>query len=108
MMPSPPIMVPPVGKSGPLIKVMMSSSAISGFCMTAMQASITSRRLCGGISVANPAEMPLVPLTSRFGYREGTTTGSLAVLSKLSLNSTVRFSISRIISIAIGDSRASV
>ncbi|MNN15554.1 hypothetical protein D3C81_1286610 [compost metagenome] len=102
------MMIPPVGKSGPLTNKRISSNVISGFSIKAIQASITSRRLCGGISVANPAEIPLAPLTSRFGNRAGSTTGSFAVLSKLSLNGTVRFSMSRSSSIAIADRRASV
>jgi len=107
-MPSSPMMMPPVGKSGPGTMRISSSREMSGLSMTAMQASITSPRLWGGISVANPAEMPLAPFTSRFGKRDGSTTGSLVVLSKLSLKGTVSFSMSCSISSAIGDSRASV
>ena len=43
--------------------------------------SATSRRLCGGMLVAMPTAMPVVPLTSRFGMRAGRTTGSVLVPS---------------------------
>ena len=44
--------------------------------MKAMQPSITSPRLCGGMLVAMPTAMPPAPLTSRFGKRAGRTDGS--------------------------------
>ena len=45
--------------------------------MKAIVASIVSLRLCGGMLVAMPTAMPEAPLTSRFGKREGRTSGSL-------------------------------
>ena len=41
-----------------------------------MTASETSPRLCGGMFVAIPTAMPCDPFTSRFGNRDGSTTGS--------------------------------
>ena len=38
-------------------------------------------RLCGGMLVAMPTAMPVAPLTSRFGMRAGSTTGSVLVPS---------------------------
>ena len=52
------------------------STSISGSSMKAIVASITSRRLCGGMFVAIPTAMPEEPLTSRFGKRAGSTSGS--------------------------------
>ena len=43
-----------------------------------MAASITSPMLWGGTFVAIPTAMPWDPLTSRFGKRPGSTTGSCA------------------------------
>ena len=40
-------------------------------------APITSPRLCGGMFVAIPTAIPDEPLTSRFGNRDGSTSGSL-------------------------------
>ena len=42
-----------------------------------MSAVQTSPRLCGGMLVAIPTAMPVVPFTSRFGMRAGRTTGSV-------------------------------
>ena len=47
-----------------------------GSSMKATTASMTSRRLCGGMFVAMPTAIPDEPLTSRFGKRAGSTTGS--------------------------------
>ncbi len=66
----------PVGKSGPLTNSISSSGVASGWCSTWMAASITSPMLWGGTLVAMPTAMPCDPLTSRFGNREGRTTGS--------------------------------
>ena len=54
------------------------------------------------------AAMPFAPFTSKFGKRDGRTVGSSNVSSKLYTISTVSLSISRSISIAINDKRASV
>ena len=68
----------PVGKSGPFTNSISSSGVASGWCRTWMAASITSPMLCGGTLVAMPTAMPCDPLTSRFGKRAGSTTGSWA------------------------------
>ena len=75
-MPRAPLMMPAVGKSGPGRWRMRPSTVISGSSMKATQASITSRRLCGGMLVAIPTAMPEEPLMSRFGMRVGKTVGS--------------------------------
>ena len=54
-----------------------------------MQAAATSRRLCGGISVAMPTAIPEVPFSSRLGRRAGRNAGSSSVPSKLGVQSTV-------------------
>ena len=85
-MPLRPIMTPPVGK----------------------MPSMTSRMLWGGILVAIPTAMPLEPLMSRFGTRQGSTLGSCLDSSKFGTKSTVSFSISRMRSTLILLMRASV
>jgi hypothetical protein len=75
-MPSRPQMMPPVGKSGPGTIRSSSSVPIDGSPISAMVASMTSRRLCGGMLVAIPTAMPWLPLTSRFGKAAGMTSGS--------------------------------
>ena len=65
--PARPMMMPPVGKSGPGTMVISSSSAISGLAMIARVASMISPGLCGGMLVAMPTAMPPAPLISRFG-----------------------------------------
>ncbi|MNW52110.1 hypothetical protein D3C74_296190 [compost metagenome] len=79
-MPLWPRIVAPVGKSGPLILVSSTSRSssleASGCSRCHFTPSATSRRLCGGMFVAMPTAMPAEPLTSRFGNREGRTTGS--------------------------------
>ena len=67
---------PPVGKSGPLMWLIISSSAMSGLSIRAIVASTTSPRLCGGTLVAMPTAIPLEPFTSRLGNLPGSTTGS--------------------------------
>jgi hypothetical protein len=52
-----------------------------GLSISAMQASMTSPRLCGGMLVAMPTAMPPAPLTSRFGKRAGRTVGSCSLPS---------------------------
>ncbi len=84
-MPSVPTISAPVGKSGPCtrsIAAASSSSALaSGFSRNQMTALATSRRLCGGMLVAIPTAIPDEPLTSRFGMRDGSTVGSVVLLS---------------------------
>ena len=53
----------------------------TGFSMSARHALITSTKLCGGILVAMPTAIPPAPLTSRFGNRAGSTTGSFSLPS---------------------------
>ena len=66
-MPCRPRMMPPVGKSGPGTMAIRSSIDSPGLSISAMQASITSPRLCGGMLVAMPTAMPPAPLTRRLG-----------------------------------------
>ncbi|MCY1451439.1 hypothetical protein D9M71_683060 [compost metagenome] len=49
----------------------------------------TSRRLCGGTSVAMPTAIPVVPLSRMFGRRAGNTSGSSSVPSKFGPQSAV-------------------
>ena len=101
-------MMPPVGKSGPLICFISPSSVIFGFLTAAITPSITSSGLCGGTLVASPTAIPAEPLISRFGNRAGRTSGSLRVSSKLSDEGTVSLARSRISISAAGAIRASV
>jgi len=68
-------MEPAVGKSGPLMNAHRSSVVSSGSSMSAIVASTTSPRWCGGMFVAIPTAMPELPLTSRFGSLAGRMTG---------------------------------
>ena len=72
-----PQMVPPVGKSGPLMNFISSGMVICGLSICAQTASTTSPRLCGAMFVAMPTAMPVPPLTSRFGNAAGNTVGSV-------------------------------
>ena len=54
---------------------------MAGFSIMAMQALITSVRLCGGMLVAIPTAIPEEPLTSRLGIRVGSTVASVSELS---------------------------
>ena len=107
-MPLRPMMMPLVGKSGPLMYSIRSASSASGFSRMQTQALMTSVRLCGGIFVAMPTAMPLEPLTSRFGKRDGSTRGSFLDSSKFGSQATVSLSMSRSISLQSFDMRASV
>ena len=69
-------MVPPVGKSGPFIKLFISLSVIFSFLINAIVASMTSPKLCGNIFVAIPTAIPPAPFTNRLGYLAGKTDGS--------------------------------
>ena len=75
-MPFAPSATPPVGKSGPLMIFKISLKSQFGSSILLMVASITSPRLCGGILVAYPADIPVAPLTSKFGNLAGKTVGS--------------------------------
>ena len=79
-MPRFPMIVAPVGKSGPLTMarraVRRTSVGASGLFSSHVAASATSPRLWGGMLVAMPTAMPALPLTSRFGNLLGRTVGS--------------------------------
>ena len=105
---SPLMISPPVGKSGPLIILSISSSEMRGLSIMATVPSMTSAKLCVGMLVARPTAIPVAPLTRRFGKRPGRISGSLRVSSKFSDHLTVSFSISRKSSMASGAMRASV
>ena len=87
--PARPQITPPVGKSGPWTISSNSSIDTSGSSITRISASQTSRRLCGGIDVAMPTAIPPLPLTSRFGNRDGSTVGSRFRSSYVGTKSTV-------------------
>ena len=70
-----------VGKSGAGIYAVNSSKLRVGFFNSAIQAVVTSRKLCGGMSVAIPTAIPDEPLTKRLGTRDGITTGANSVSS---------------------------
>ena len=70
-------MIAPVGKSGPFTYLESFSTSAAGSSINATSASTISLRLCGGMFVAMPTAIPVDPLTSRFGKREGSTCGSL-------------------------------
>ena len=57
-MPERPRMMPPVGKSGPGMSAISSAVSRRGLSISAIVASITSPRLCGGMLVAMPTAMP--------------------------------------------------
>ena len=73
-----------------------------------MVASIISPKLCGGIFVAYPAEIPFVPFTKRFGNLAGNTVGSKNLSSKFGAQATVFLSKSFNSSLLIFASLASV
>ena len=108
LIPALPIIIPPVGKSGPFIFSISSSSVQSGFLATSFTPSITSPRLCGGMFVAIPTAMPTEPFTKTFGNLEGKTTGSFNLSSKFDVKSTVSLSMSVSIFTAIFAILASV
>ena len=98
----------PVGKSGPLINCINPSVSISLLSIYATQPSITSPKLCGGIFVAIPTAIPIVPLTRILGNLLGNISGSFSVSSKLSMKSTVFLFMSLVISRASFSNLASV
>ena len=104
-MPSLPRIMPPVGKSGPLTKVINSSSPISlrrsQLSMTKATALATSVRLWGGTLVAIPTAMPLVPLTRKLSSMPAAAVGSSRLSSKLGPQSTVSMSMSASIASAM-------
>ena len=77
-MPSMPMSVQPVGKSGPFTCFFIKSAIVmSGLSICAQMPSMTSVKLCGARFVAMPTAMPVPPLTSRLGNAAGSTTGSM-------------------------------
>ena len=89
-----PQMKPAVGKSGPGMYRISSSTVSSGCSISATSASHTSPRLWGGMLVAMPTAMPAEPLISRFGTLLGRTSGSCVESSKLGTKVTVSLSMS--------------
>ena len=77
MMPRRPMMMPPVGKSGPGTISIRRSTPISGSSIVATIAPQISRTLWGGIVLDMPTAMPLEPFTSRLGNLPGRTHGSM-------------------------------
>ena len=113
LIPALPRISAPVGKSGPLTILRISSIDVSLSSSTRLSmifttASITSLRLWGGMLVAIPTAIPVVPFTRRLGKRLGRTVGSFSVSSKLGTKSTVSLLMSASISMDIFDRRASV
>ena len=67
-----PRIIPPVGKSGPFTIFNISSNSVflsSNIWLSIIftTAAMTSFKLCGGMFVAIPTAIPVVPLTNRFG-----------------------------------------
>mmetsp|Transcript_4941 Transcript_4941/g.15638 ORF Transcript_4941/g.15638 Transcript_4941/m.15638 type:complete len:216 (+) Transcript_4941:1889-2536(+) len=87
--PALPMMIPPVGKSGPGRRRSSSASDTSRSEISACSASTSSPKLCGGILVAMPTAIPDAPLRRSIGSRAGRTIGSRSDASKLSVKSTV-------------------
>ena len=108
LIPSLPKIVAPVGKSGPFITDIKSSSVTSSSSIIFIIPFITSVKLCGGIFVAIPTAIPDEPFTSNAGIFAGNTVGSCSLSSKFGIKSTVFFSISVSIFTAILDILASV
>ena len=106
--PSLPKIIPSVGKSGPLIIDINSSSDTSSSSIILIIPLITSVRLCGGIFVAIPTAIPEEPFTSNAGIFAGNTVGSCKRSSKFGIKFTVFFSISVSIVSEIFDILASV
>ncbi|MNI88502.1 hypothetical protein D3C73_1458120 [compost metagenome] len=79
--PSLPIIVPPVGKSGPFTISINSSSVISGLSICVHIPFITSVKLCGGILHAIPTAIPYDPFINKFGSLAGNTEGSFNLSS---------------------------
>jgi hypothetical protein len=76
LIPSFPMITPPVGKSGPLMCFMSCWGVMSGLSIAAITPSMTSPRLWGGMFVAIPTAIPAPPFTRRCGIRAGMTVGS--------------------------------
>jgi len=70
------MIVAPVGKSGPFIICIRSSSVTLSSSIIFIIPSITSFKLCGGIFVAIPTAIPDDPFTNNSGILAGNTVGS--------------------------------
>ena len=79
--PALPIIIPPVGKSGPKTHSLILLSSTFGSFNNKIVASIISVRLCGGMLVAIPTAIPPAPFTNKLGYFAGRTSGSFKELS---------------------------
>ena len=79
--PSLPRISPSVGKSGPLITLIRSSSVTSSSSIILIIPSITSFKLCGGIFVAIPTAIPDEPFIKSVGILVGNTVGSCSLSS---------------------------
>ena len=67
MIPCFPSTIPPVGKSGPFTISSIVSSLQFGDSILFIVASIISPKLCGGLFVAYPADIPFAPFTNNLG-----------------------------------------
>ena len=76
----------------------LASSGLIPSSRSQQRTSVTSRRLWGGMFVAMPTAMPVLPFTSRLGRTEGRERGSLRDSSKFGPHSTVSSSMSASIS----------
>ena len=72
-----PIIIPPVGKSGPGIFSIRSRYVQSGLSIRYTMPSQTSDRLWGGIFVAIPTAIPVEPFIKILGILDGKTEGSV-------------------------------
>ena len=81
LIPSRPRMIPPVGKSGPLMIFISASSLVSASSIIVTRPSTSSPRLWGGMLLAMPTAMPEAPFISRCGTLAGSTTGSFSYSS---------------------------
>ena len=106
--PSRPSIVAPVGKSGPFIIDINSSSVTLSSSIIFIIPFTNSVKLCGGILVAIPTAIPDEPFASNAGILAGNTVGSCSLSSKFGIKSTVFLSISDNIYCAIFDILASV
>ena len=73
----------------PLICLHSSDTELFGASINLIHALATSFKLCGGISVAIPTAIPVVPFNKIFGSLAGNNFGSCRVPSKLGSHSTV-------------------
>ena len=76
LIPAVPKIIPSVGKSGPFITDIKSSSETLSSSIIFIIPSINSDKLCGGIFVAIPTAIPEEPFASNAGILAGNTVGS--------------------------------